>query len=90
MNGSTRIRMRTILGTNEANLEIGDRHIVVNDIPGELKWQSHHCGLSGDLKIIKLTIAPEVEQRPETADAEEPEVYPVYGVPDLSRFYDEL
>ncbi len=88
MNGNTLIRMRTILGTNEANLEIGERHIALSEIPVELAWQSHHCGLSGNIKLVKLTIAPEVEQPPEAVEDDEPEFYPIYGVPDLSRFFD--
>jgi hypothetical protein len=90
MNGNTLIRIRTIFGTRDANEEIQDRHIAVQDIPSELTWQAHHCHLNGDIKVIKLTIAPEVEQPLEEGDAEEPAFYPVYGVPDLSRFYDEL
>jgi hypothetical protein len=90
MNGNTLIRMRTIFGTNDSNQEFDDRHIALHDIPAELTWQAHHCHLDNEIKVIKLTIAPEVEQPQETADGEWPDGYPVYGVPDLSRFYDEL
>jgi hypothetical protein len=82
--------MRTLFGTSNSNEVVDDRHIALHDIPQELTWQAHHCHLSGDIKVIKLTIAPEVEQPLEGNANEEPEVYPVYGVPDLSRFYDEL
>ena len=88
MNENTLIRMWTLFGTTDGNEEICDRHIAVHDIPTELAWQSQRCHLNGNLKVVKLTIEPEVEQpRPEP---DEPEFYPVYGVPDLSRFYDEL
>ncbi len=89
MNGTTLIRMRTIFGTNESNQEIDDRHIALHDIPAELTWQAHRCHLDSDIKVIKLTIAPEIEQPQEDAEGEWPDGYPVYGVPDLSRFYDE-
>ncbi len=89
MNGNTLIRMRTLFGTSDSNQEVDDRHIAVHDIPAELTWQANHCQLNGDIKVIKLTIAPEVEQPPESEDGDS-EDYPVYGVPDLSRFYDEL
>jgi hypothetical protein len=81
--------MRTIFGTNDNNQETGDRHIALHDIPAELTWQAERYHLNGDIKVIKLTIAPEVEQPPEEPDEEFPDGYPVYGVPDLSRFYDE-
>ena len=41
-----------------------------------------------EIKVIKMTIAPEVEQPPEDASDDDDETYPVYGVPDLSPFYD--
>jgi hypothetical protein len=88
MNGNTLICVRTIFGTADGNREILDRHIAINDIPGELTRQAHRCGLNGDIKVIKLTIAPEVEQPPEDGPDGDPEAYPVYGMPDLSRFYD--
>jgi len=53
-------------------------------------WQAHRCHLNGNIQVVKLTINPEVEQPPETREDGEPEFYPVYGVPDLSSFYDEL
>ncbi len=88
MNQNTLIRMRTIFGTNDRNEEVCERHIALHDIPSEITWQAHRCHLDGDIKVVKLTIAPEVEQPPQ--EEEEPEFFPVYGVPDLSRFYDEL
>jgi len=90
MNANTLVRMRTIFGTTAANEEVDDRHIALRDIPSELVWQAKRCHLNGNIKVVKLTIAPEVEQSPETREDEEPECFPVYGVPDLSRFYDEL
>lgn len=90
MNANTLVRMRTIFGTDEGNEEVDDRHITLQDIPGELMWQARRHHLNGNIKVVKLTIAPEVEQPPETREDEEPECFPVYGVPDLSRFYDEL
>ena len=44
-------------------------------------------GLSSEIKVIKMTIAPEVEQ-PLHDESGDEEPYPVYGVPDLSPFYD--
>jgi len=52
--------------------------------------QAHRCHLNGNSKVVKLTINPEVEQPPEANEDREPEAFPVYGVPDLSKFYDEL
>ena len=86
MNGHKLVRMRTLFGTDEGNEELGERHVALKDIPAELTWQAHRCHLNGDIKVVKLTIAPEVEQPPE--EPEEPEFYPIYGVPDLSEFYD--
>ena len=88
MNENTLIRMWTVFGTNDHNEEVGERHIAVHDIPGELAWQAQRCHLDGSIKIVKLTIAPEVEQP--ASEEDEPEFFPVYGVPDLSKFYDEL
>jgi hypothetical protein len=88
MTENTHVRMWTLFGTNDGNEEICDRHVTLHDIPGELTRQANHCHLNGNIRFIKLMINPEVEQPP--AEPEEPEVYPVYGVPDLSRFYDEL
>ena len=90
MNQNTHIRMWTIFGTNEGNEEVCDRHIAVQDIPAELMWQANRRHLNGSIKVVKLTFNPEVEQPPETREDGEPEFFPVYGVPDLSRFYDEL
>jgi len=90
MNQNTHVRMWTIFGTSEGNEEVIDRHIAIQDIPTELMWQAHRCHLNGNIKVVKLTINPEVEQPPESRDDKEPEFFPVYGVPDLSRFYDEL
>jgi hypothetical protein len=89
MNGNTLIRVRTIFGTANGNQEINDRHIALSEIPGELTRQAHHYGLDAEIKVVKLTIAPEVEQPPADESDSEQEAYPVYGVPDLSRFYDE-
>jgi hypothetical protein len=89
MNGNTLIRVRTILGTADRNQEIAERHIALCEIPGELTRQAHRYGLDTEIKVVKLTIAPEVEQPPAAEPDDEPEVYPVYGVPDLSRFYEE-
>jgi hypothetical protein len=88
MNGNTLIRVRTIFGTADRNHEIVERHIALGEIPGELTRQAHRYGLDTEIKVVKLTIAPEVEQPPAEPD-DEPEFYPVYGVPDLSKFYDE-
>ncbi len=88
MNENTLIRMRTIFGTNDRNEEVCERHIALHEIPSELTWQAQRRHLDGDIKIVKLTIAPEVEQP--TPEDDEPEFFPIYGVPDLSRFYDEL
>ena len=88
MNGNTLICVRTIFGTLDGNREIRDRHIALSDIPGELTRQAHRCGLNGDIKVIKMTIAPEVEQPPEDPPDGDVEEYPVYGVPDLSPFYE--
>lgn len=88
MNGNTLVRMRTLFGTMDRNEVVDDRHIAIHDIPEELTWQAHHCHLNGDIRVIKLTIEPEVEQPPTVDVDEEPEDYPVYGVPDLSPFYD--
>ncbi len=90
MNANTLVRMWTIFGTNEGNEEVNDRHIALQDIPGELMWQANRCHLNGNIKVVKLTINPEVEQPPEANEDREPEAFPVYGVPDLSKFYDEL
>jgi len=90
MNQNTHIRMWTIFGTSEGNEEVCDRHIAVQDIPAELMWQANRRPLNGSIKVVKLTFNPEVEQPPETREDGEPEFFPVYGVPDLSRFYDEL
>jgi hypothetical protein len=90
MNGNTLIRIRTIFGTANGNQEINDRHIALSEIPGELTRQAHRYGLDTEIKVVKLTIAPEVEQPPADEEEGEHEAYPVYGVPDLSRFYDEL
>jgi hypothetical protein len=90
MNQNTLIRMWTVFGTNDGNEEVCDRHIAVGDIPTELTWQAQRCHLDGDIKVVKLTIAPEVEQPPPGNEEDDPEFYPVYGVPDLSRFYEEL
>jgi len=90
MNQNTHIRMWTIFGTSEGNEEVCDRHIAVQDIPAELMWQANRRHLNGSIKVVKLTFNPEVEQPPETREDREPEFFPVYGVPDLSRFYDEL
>ena len=76
--------------TKEGNVEVCDRHIALQDIPSELIWQANRFHLNGDIKVVKLTINPEVEQPPEAQDDQEPDSFPVYGVPDLSRFYDEL
>ena len=86
MNGHTLVRMRTLFGTDEGNEELGERHVALQDIPAELAWQAHRCHCSGNIKVITLTIAPEVEQPPE--EPEEREFYPIYAVPDLSEFYD--
>ncbi|WP_165219237.1 hypothetical protein [Aquisphaera insulae] len=88
MTENTHVRMWTLFGTYSGNEEINDRHITIHDIPGELARQARHCHLDGDIRFIKLMINPEVEQPPE--ELEEPEFFPVYGVPDLSRFYDDL
>jgi hypothetical protein len=53
-------------------------------------WQANRRHLNGSIKVVKLTFNPEVEQPPETREDGEPEFFPIYGVPDLSRFYDEL
>jgi len=90
MNNSTNVRMWSLFGTNDGNVEVCDRHIALQDIPGELMWQASRFHLNGNIKVVKLTINPEVEQPPEAVDNEKAESYPVYGVPDLSRFYDEL
>lgn len=90
MNANTLVRMWTLFGTTEGNEEVNDRHIALHDIPGELMWQANRCHLNGNIKVVKLTITPEVEQPPEAKEDREPEIFPVYGVPDLSRFYDEL
>ena len=90
MNQNTHIRMWTIFGTSEGNEEVCDRHIAVQDIPAELMWQANRRHLNSSIKVVKLTFNPEVEQPPETRENGEPEFFPVYGVPDLSRFYDEL
>jgi hypothetical protein len=90
MNYNTHIRMRAIFGTNEGNVEVCDRHIALHDIPSELMWQANRCNLNGNIKVVKLTFNPEVEQAPETRDDKEPEFFPVYGMPDLSSLYDEL
>jgi hypothetical protein len=90
MNNNTFIRMSTIFGTSEGNEEVNDRHIAIHDIPCELMWQANRCHLNGNINVVKLTIAPEVEQPPETREDEEHEFFPGYGVPDLGRFYDEL
>jgi hypothetical protein len=90
MNANTLVRMRTIFGTTEGNEEVNDRHIALQDIPSELMWQANRYHLNGNIKVVKLTIAPEVEQPPETRDDQEPGLFPVYGVPDVSKFYDEL
>jgi len=90
LNRNTLVRMWTTFGTNEGNVEVCDRHIALEDIPGELMWQANLCHLNGNIKVVKLMINPEVEQPPEARDEKEPEFYPVYGAPDLSRFYDEL
>jgi hypothetical protein len=89
MNGNTLIRVRTVFGTADGNQEINDRHIALCDIPGELTRQAHRYGLDAEIKVVKLTIAPEVEQPLAAEPADEPEFYPVYGMPDLSKFYDE-
>jgi hypothetical protein len=73
------------MDTNEV---VGDRHVAIHDIPQELTWQAHRCHLNGNIRVIKLTIEPEVEQPAETDDPAEDEPRPFYGVPDLSPFYD--
>jgi hypothetical protein len=88
MNGNTLVRMRTLFGTMDSNEVIDDRHIAIQDIPEELTWQAHHCHLDGDIRVIKLTLETAVEQPPSVDQQDEPEEYPVYGVPDLSPFYD--
>ncbi len=90
MNQNTHVRMWTVFGTNEGNVEVCDRHIALQDIPTELMWQANRSHLNGNIKVVKLTFNPEVEQPPEGKDDKETEIYPVYGVPDLSSFYDEL
>ncbi len=87
MNTRTLVRIRTVFGTADGNQEFVERHIAVRDIPGELTQQASRCGLNGNIKVVKLTLSPEVEQPPE--EPEESETYPVYGVPDLSKFYEE-
>jgi hypothetical protein len=89
MNQRTHIRMTTFLGTSDGNEQVRDRHIILHDIPGELMRQVNRCHLNGNIKVVKLTIYPEVEQPPESRDREA-ELFPVHGMPDLSRFYDEL
>lgn len=90
MNQTTHIRMWTIFGTNDGNVEVCDRRIALQDIPSEVMWQANRCQLNGNIKVVKLTFSPEVEQPPETRAEGDLEFYPVYGMPDLSRFYDEL
>ncbi len=90
MNQHTLVRMWTLFGTDSGNEVVDDRHIALADIPTELTWQASRCHLNGNIKVVKLTISPEVEQPPEPKDDDEPEFFPVYGMPDLSRFYDEL
>ncbi|MBV8487714.1 MAG: hypothetical protein JO161_05500 [Planctomycetaceae bacterium] len=93
MNDHTLVRMRTVFGTDEGNEELGERHVALKDIPAELTWQAHRCRLNGNIKVVKLTIVPEVEQplvEQPPVEPEEPEFYPMYGAPDLSPFYDEL
>jgi hypothetical protein len=90
MNENTHVRMWTIFGTSQGNVEVCDRHITLQDIPGEVMWQANRCQLNGDIKVVKLTFNLEVEQ-PQPARAQgTSECLPVYGMPDLSRFYDEL
>jgi len=90
MNQHTHVRMWTVFGTNNGNVEVCDRHIALEDIPGEVMWQANRSHLDGNIKVVKLTFNPEVEQPAEARDGEDSEEYPVYGMPDLSRFYDEL
>ena len=93
MNDHTLVRMRAVFGTDEGNEELGERHVALKDIPAELTWQAHRCRLNGNIKVVKLTIVPEVEQplvEQPPVEPEEPESYPMYGAPDLSPFYDEL
>jgi hypothetical protein len=86
MNGHTVVRMRTLFGNNEGNEELGERHVAIEDIPAEITWQSHHCHLDGDIKVVKLTLEPEVEQPAE--DPDDPAFFPLYGVIDQSLLYD--
>ena len=44
-------------------------------------WQANRCRLNGNIKVVKLTFNPEVEQPRDGEDDKEPEIYPVYGVP---------
>jgi len=88
MNGNTLVRMRTLIGTMDSNEVVADRHVAIHDIPQELTWQANRHRFNGHIRVIKLTLEPEVEQPAEAADDEEPEARPFYGVPDLSRFFD--
>jgi hypothetical protein len=90
MNEKTHVRLWTIFGTSDGNVEVCDRHITLQDIPSEVMWQANRWHLNGNIKVVKLTFNLEVEQPPATRDEGNYEPYPVYGMPDLSSFYSEL